>query len=134
MPWTMTAFAIGAFGMIGVPPLAGFLSKWYLAVGSIEAHNIPILIVLLTSTILNAAYFMPIIQKAFFNDIEHHKETDAIHTPLPQALGADAGHEDPAISESSPFVVVPLMFTAIGSILIGLFPDYFLELAKQVIQ
>ena len=51
--------------MIGVPPAAGFVSKWFLAVGSIEAKEIPILMVLLASTILNAAYFLPITYKAF---------------------------------------------------------------------
>jgi multicomponent Na+:H+ antiporter subunit D len=122
MPWTMTAFTIGAFGMIGVPPLAGFLSKWYMAIGAIEARNIPILIVLFASTILNAAYFLPIIYKAFFES-----------SPIPQSLGAAANHEADEIRET-PFIVVPLMFTAIGSILIGLFPYYFLELAKRVIQ
>ncbi len=132
MPWTMTAFTIGAFGMIGVPPLAGFLSKWYLASGAIEAHNIPILIVLLASTILNAAYFLPVIYKAFFeSEAQLHSE---VHFPIPQSLGAHAAHDADDIQEASPFIVVPLMFTAIGSILIGLFPSYFLELAKGVIQ
>ena len=41
MPWTMTAFSIGALSMIGVPPVAGFISKWYLAVGAIEAGTSP---------------------------------------------------------------------------------------------
>ncbi|MEK7286695.1 MAG: monovalent cation/H+ antiporter subunit D family protein [Nitrospirota bacterium] len=140
MPWTMTAFAIGAFGMIGVPPLAGFVSKWYLAVGAIEANQYPVLIVLLSSTILNAAYFLPIIQKAFFNNEAEDKFKEAAQAAfLPQALGADAAHTDALhpekeIAESSPFIVVPLMVTAIGSVLVGLFPQYFLELAKQVIQ
>ncbi|MEK7748026.1 MAG: monovalent cation/H+ antiporter subunit D family protein [Nitrospirota bacterium] len=136
MPWTMTAFAIGAFGMIGVPPLAGFVSKWYLAVGAIEAHQYAVLVVLLTSTILNAAYFLPIIQKAFFSPSDgitlRAASSDTAH--LPQSLGAHAAHDDHEVTESSPFIVVPLMLTAIGSVLIGLFPSYFLELAKQVIQ
>jgi multicomponent Na+:H+ antiporter subunit D len=133
MPWTMTAFTIGAFGMIGVPPLAGFLSKWYLAVGAMDARNIAVLIVLLTSTLLNAAYFLPIIQKAFFGDAAD-PQNGFVHAPVPQPLGADAARSHDEIRESSLFVVVPLMFTAIGSVLIGLFPQYFLELAEKVIQ
>jgi len=125
MPWTMTAFTMGAFGMIGVPPFAGFLSKWYLASGAIEADNIPILVVLLTSTILNAAYFLPVIYKAFFEGCDPCESS-----PVPQSLGAAASHA----SAETPCIVVPLMFTAIGSILIGLFPEFFLELAKRVIQ
>jgi multicomponent Na+:H+ antiporter subunit D len=142
MPWTMTAFTIGAFGMIGVPPVAGFLSKWYLVNGAIEARNIPILIVLLSSTILNAAYFLPVIYKAFFEgNVPREKNVEAhtdSHLLMPQSLGVAAAHaasqKANQTAEASPFIVVPLMFTAIGSILVGLFPHYFLELAKQVIQ
>ncbi|MBI3598430.1 MAG: monovalent cation/H+ antiporter subunit D family protein [Nitrospirae bacterium] len=137
MPWTMTAFTIGAFGMIGVPPLAGFLSKWYLVSGAIEARNIPVLIVLLSSTIFNAAYFLPVIYKAFFEPLvgcgSRIALTGDVHSLVPQSLGAAANHDEGETKEA-PFIVVPLMFTAIGSILIGLFPDYFLELAKRVIQ
>ncbi len=132
MPWTMTAFTLGAFGMIGVPPLAGFLSKWYLAVGAIEAHSIPILIILLVSTLLNAAYFIPVIYKAFFETPTEEHATSWIGAPHPQSLGAHAAH-DPSDIKETPFIVVPLTITAIGSILIGLFPYYVLELAEKVI-
>src|SRR3989304_1676246 len=81
LPWTMTAFFIASLSMIGVPPAAGFISKWYLAMGSLEAKEIPILIVLLASTILNAAYFLPITYKAFFE-----KEGSG------QGEGHDSGH------------------------------------------
>jgi multicomponent Na+:H+ antiporter subunit D len=67
MPWTMVAFTIGAFGMIGVPPLPGFVSKWYLAVGAWEASQYWVLGVLAVSTTLNAAYFLPIVYRAWFS-------------------------------------------------------------------
>jgi multicomponent Na+:H+ antiporter subunit D len=124
MPWTMTAFTLGALGMIGVPPLAGFLSKWYLALGSVEAGSIPILIVLLTSTLLNAAYFVPVIYKGFFESPE---------TSHPQSLGAEAAHH-PDVVKETPLMVIPLMIAAIGSIAIGIFPYYFLQLAERVVQ
>ncbi len=57
MPFTMTAFTIASLSMIGIPPAAGFISKWYLVLGSIEAHQMPIVIVIMASTILNACYF-----------------------------------------------------------------------------
>lgn len=66
MPWTMTAFTLGAFGMIGVPPLAGFISKWYLGLGALEADQAWVLTVLAGSTLLNAAYFLPILHTAWF--------------------------------------------------------------------
>ncbi len=66
MPWTMAAFTLGALGMIGVPPLAGFITKWYLGLGSLEAGQPWVLTVLAGSTILNAAYFLPILYTAWF--------------------------------------------------------------------
>ncbi len=66
MPWTMAAFTIGAFGMIGVPPLAGFVSKWYLGLGALDAGQEWVVYVLAGSGLLNAAYFLPILYAAWF--------------------------------------------------------------------
>ena len=129
MPWTMAAFTIGAASMIGIPPVAGFVTKWYLAVGTMEAGNIAVLFVLFASTVLNAAYFVPIIYRAFFV-----APAPLLH-PHPQSVGAQAaGHHDEDFGESPYFVVVPLVLTAILTVLLGLFPDYFLALAKEVIR
>jgi multicomponent Na+:H+ antiporter subunit D len=68
MPWTMAAFTVCAFGMIGVPPLAGFVSKWYLGLGAWEANQRWILGVLAASTLLNAAYFLPVLHTAWFKE------------------------------------------------------------------
>ncbi|HLA49936.1 MAG TPA: monovalent cation/H+ antiporter subunit D family protein, partial [Thermodesulfovibrionia bacterium] len=54
MPWTMTAFAIASLSMIGVPPVSGFITKWYLVVGALERQSIGVLTVLLASSLLNA--------------------------------------------------------------------------------
>lgn len=66
MPWTMGAFTVAAFGMIGVPPLAGFISKWYLGIGALQSGHVGMLVVLLLSSVLNAGYFLPIIYRAWF--------------------------------------------------------------------
>jgi multicomponent Na+:H+ antiporter subunit D len=66
MPATMAAFSLAAFGMIGVPPMAGFVSKWYLATGAVTAGDSWVLAVLAASTALNAAYFLPILYAAWF--------------------------------------------------------------------
>jgi multicomponent Na+:H+ antiporter subunit D len=66
MPWTMGAFTVAAFGMIGVPPTAGFISKWYLGLGALEAGQPWVLAILIASTLLNAAYFLPILKAAWF--------------------------------------------------------------------
>jgi multicomponent Na+:H+ antiporter subunit D len=122
MPWTMSAFAVATLSMIGVPPVAGFVTKWYLAVGSIEAKQIPILFVLLASTILNAAYFLPIVYNGFFADPQED----------PHHQGKGGG--EPEIREASYFVVVPLLITAVLSVVIGIYPDYFLNLAREAIR
>ncbi len=69
MPFTMTAFTIGALSMIGVPPTGGFVSKWYILAGAFQADNYVAIAAIIASTGLNAAYFLPIIYMAWF-----HKE------------------------------------------------------------
>lgn len=66
MPWTTAAFTVGALGMIGVPPLAGYISKWYLKKGAIGAGEEWVAAVLAVSSLLNAAYFLPILYRAWF--------------------------------------------------------------------
>jgi multicomponent Na+:H+ antiporter subunit D len=66
MPLTMAAFTVGALGMIGAPPLAGFVSKWFLGVGGLEAGESWVVLVLAASTLLNAGYFLPILRAAWF--------------------------------------------------------------------
>lgn len=128
LPWTMTAFFIASLSMIGVPPVAGFISKWYLAMGAIEAKEIPILMVLLASTILNAAYFLPITYKAFFEAPNHNHSGGSHH----DSHGHSDSHSHGDIREI-PLVTIPLVITAIISIIIGLYPYYFLSLAKEII-
>lgn len=67
MPLTMAAFAIGAISIIGLPPMAGTWSKWYLTIGAIEADKLIVVAVLMISSLLNIAYLLPIPIKAFFN-------------------------------------------------------------------
>ena len=113
LPWTMGAFFVGSLSMIGVPPTAGFVSKWYLALGSVEAGDIAFLIVILVSSVLNAAYFLPVSYVAFFGT---------------------SSQESPATVREIPMMTVPLVATAILSVLMGVFPDYFLALAQGVVR
>lgn len=71
MPGTMLAFSVASLGMIGVPPAAGFISKWYLGVGGLESGAGWVIPVLLASSLLNAAYFLPIIRTAYFDAPNH---------------------------------------------------------------
>ncbi|MEK1890229.1 MAG: monovalent cation/H+ antiporter subunit D family protein [Phyllobacterium sp.] len=113
LPWTMGAFFVGSLSMIGVPPTAGFVSKWYLALGSAQAGETTFLVVLLVSSVLNAAYFLPVTYIAFF--------------------GTEA-QKDPAPVREIPMMTIPLVATAVLSVLVGIFPDYFLALAQGVVK
>ncbi|TVQ97392.1 MAG: monovalent cation/H+ antiporter subunit D family protein [Desulfovibrionales bacterium] len=111
MPWTFGAFSLAALSMIGAPPVSGFVTKWYLANGALDAGQIAILIALLASTVLNASYFGPIIYKAFFE------------APAP-GIRLDDYKEAPLT------MVVPLCLTALISILLGLYPDTFMSFIR----
>ena len=108
MPFTMGAFAIGSLSVIGLPVTGGLVSKWYLVMGTVESGQIGLLVVFLISSILNAAYFLPIVYKAFF---------------LPPPADSKGGHEAPL------FCLVPLCITACLSILFFFWPNFFLQLA-----
>lgn len=68
LPLTMAAFTVGAVGMIGIPPTVGFVSKWYLCLGGISAGSWWVVGLLLTSSLLNGIYFLPIVTKAWFGE------------------------------------------------------------------
>lgn len=103
MPWTMTAFTIGSLGLAGIPPINGFISKWFLGIGALEANISIALIILVLSGLLNAGYFFPIIHRAFFRN----------------------GKNLEGYKEASLLMVVPIVITAFLSLLFGLFPDLF---------
>ena len=117
LPWTMAAFFIGSLGMIGMPPTGGFISKWYLVVGSVEAQELFFLVVLLVSAVLNAAYFLPVSYTAFFE-----KEKDDRHM---EVAASDI--------REIPLVTIPLVATALLSLAMGIYPNYFLSLARAVV-
>lgn len=112
MPMTFGAFALGAMGVSGIPPLCGFISKWYLCLGSLEANEIFFLFVFLTSAFLDAAFFFPIIYRAFFKN-----------------PGEDV---KPHFDEASMFMVVPLTATAVISLVLGIFPNALLPFLEIV--
>lgn len=118
MPITMTAFTVGAFSMIGVPPFAGFISKWYLSLGALEAGDLFVLVVLALSTILNACYFLPIIYMAFLRESK--------------STMSDKNHRI-KIKEAPVLVVIPLVIAATGTVFIFLYPSIFIDIIKIVI-
>ncbi len=86
MPFTMTAFTIGALSMIGVPPTGGFVSKWYILAGAFQADNYVALMTIILSTALNAAYFLPIVYMAWFMKEDTPPAKDHGEAPFPAVL------------------------------------------------
>jgi multicomponent Na+:H+ antiporter subunit D len=82
MPWTAGAFTVGALGMMGVPPIAGFVSKWYLGVGGIQAGAPWVVAVLVGSALLNAAYFLPLVYRMWFLPAPAAPVREALERPL----------------------------------------------------
>ena len=102
MPITMLAFTVGVLGMCGVPPACGFISKWFLGLGTVEADSLLFLAVLLISSLLDVVYFFPIVYTVFFGNREGEK------------LNLSGGRK---IKEAPMSMVIPLIITALFSII-----------------
>jgi formate hydrogenlyase subunit 3/multisubunit Na+/H+ antiporter MnhD subunit len=107
MPITMLAFTVGALGMCGLPPTCGFISKWFLGLGAVEANSPLFLAVLLISSLLDVVYFFPIVYTAFFGNREGGKSNLS---------------EGRKIKEAPMSMVIPLSITALSSIIFS-FPN-----------
>lgn len=108
MPFTMTAFTIGAFSMVGIPPTLGFFSKLYLIIGAIDAGQWIYVVVLLFSSILNAVYFFRVIQLATF---EKPMPDYSRETPYPSIV----------MDEAPLSMLIPIQLMAAGIIIAGIF-------------
>ncbi len=113
MPITFMAFFLGSLSIIGMPPMGGFISKWNLVIGAVDGGQLVLLLVLLVSSLLNAAYFLPIVYRAFFADAPAGEETGYKEAPV--------------------FCLVPLCLTALGSCLLFFFHEPLLRLAKMAL-
>lgn len=102
-PWTMAAFTVAALSMVGLPPLAGFFSKWYLALGTIENSSWLFLAVILISSLLNAVYFFRILEKVYM------KSPDASEVK-----------EEVKRNEIQFSMLMPILVLAIGLIVLGI--------------
>jgi multicomponent Na+:H+ antiporter subunit D len=81
MPWTMAAFTISALSMIGVPPAAGFFSKWYLLLGGIDAGNWVFVATILLSTLLTAVYFFRVLEQVYAAHTEEENASEDVCDP-----------------------------------------------------
>jgi multicomponent Na+:H+ antiporter subunit D len=100
--------------MIGVPPTAGFLSKWFILSGAMQSANWTAVAVIVISTLLNACYFLPIVFRAFFR--------------MPDAKGHEHDH-----GEAPWPIVVALTATSAGTVAMFLFPEIPYALAQRML-
>jgi len=113
MPWTMLAFAIGSLSMIGVPPTVGFLSKWFILQGALDIQSWFAVSIIVISTLLNAAYFLPVIYIAFFRDSEIKQNQRYREAPFP--------------------IVFTVFTTACITVILFFFPETPLQLIRLLI-
>ncbi|HWP56793.1 MAG TPA: monovalent cation/H+ antiporter subunit D family protein [Candidatus Acidoferrales bacterium] len=79
MPITMSAFLVGSLSIIGLPPFGGSWSKWYLILGAFDVAQLPLVAVLLISSLLSIAYLMPIPARAFFIREPGERPSQGVH-------------------------------------------------------
>jgi len=123
MPITMGAFTVAAFSMVGIPLFGGFISKYGLALGSLEA-DLPILIlVIVLSGLLNATYYFPIVGQAYFSQDEDDSgdhDSDS---------GSKFKRDQIPLS-----MLIPIVVMALGIIYLGIFPGTVLNFINQTIE
>lgn len=113
MPLTFGAFALASLGIAGMPFVVGFVSKWNLGVGALQASGEAYIAVLVASALLSSGYFFPIVYRAYF--------------------GGRPIEADVARREARPALLIPLLITALAAVALGVFPDLglrFYELAS----
>ena len=103
MPGTSLAFTVGAFGMVGAPPLAGFITKWTMGTGALAAGMDWVIAVLVLSSLLNAAYFLPILHRLWFRE----------------ARGDWPQERHWGRLETSAWLFWPPLFTAVMTVMVG---------------
>src|SRR4030065_2482633 len=99
MPFLMSGFTIAALSMVGIPPTAGFFSKWYLVLGSIDAENWAFAVIIVGSSLLTAVYFFRVIERVY------------AHAP-PRSTGIGERVE-PSLR-----ILLPILFLAAGVIIL----------------
>jgi multicomponent Na+:H+ antiporter subunit D len=121
-PWTMASFSVAAISMVGLPPLAGFFSKWYLALGTIDNSNWLFLAVIIVSSLLNAVYFFRILEKVYMKNPDAEVSDES-------AGEKEIEYNDVSFSMMSPMAVLAIGLFVIGfanaaivSVLFGIFP------------
>ncbi|MBK8010299.1 MAG: hypothetical protein IPK13_03065 [Deltaproteobacteria bacterium] len=112
MPGTSVTFTIGSLGMIGLPPLAGYVSKWQLKTGAVLAGQNWIVWVLALSSLLNAAYFLPILYRLWISE-----------GPTVWSKAREVGGRVNGFFETHWMLLVPPVITSIVVVAAGVFAN-----------
>ena len=115
MPWTMGAFFLASLSIVGLPPMGGMWSKWYLALGAIDAGYVVLVGVLMVSTLLNIAYLIPVPIRAFVGKAD------------------DAGG-DIQIREAPTACLLAMGVTVAGCVALFFNPTWIVQLARQFVE
>ena len=117
MPWTFAAFGLASLSIIGIPPLGGTWSKWWLTLGALDADQYWIVATLAISSLLNIAYLLPIVARGFMR-------------PLPTGDGAP----ETTAGEAPVSMVAPLSLTALGCLAAFVMAEPVIRLLQEAIQ
>jgi multicomponent Na+:H+ antiporter subunit D len=112
MPFTMGALVVAGLSVIGIPPLCGFFSKWYLILGAIDGQQWLFVAVLLASSLLSAILFFRIIDNAYFDHMRA-RDGDA------HQEGVASPSESTMIDEAPLSMLVPTLVAALGILVLG---------------
>jgi multicomponent Na+:H+ antiporter subunit D len=122
-PVAAAGFAVLAFAMVGVPPAVGFVGKWYIVVGAVEAGAWPLIVVLLASTLLTLAYFARLVESMYFTSAPAVSEAEAEAVTAPDAAGAvvpDGGDATVSTGMVAIVVTAAVLAVALGLIVPGI--------------
>lgn len=119
MPVTSLAMTVCALSMIGLPPFAGFFSKWYLALGAIENGQYIFVAVLIASSLLSAIYFFRIFEKMFMERKTASRRKDTAALMEKSSLRGRL--------ELPWQLIVPMLVVIAAVILLGLFNSYIVD-------
>ena len=119
MPLTFIAFFIGSLSVIGLPPMGGSWSKWYLMLSASEAGLLFFMFVFMASSLLNIAYLMPVVARGFFAPAKQEGHHDEGQRPVGFWNGVSFGN----IREAPPFCLLAMTITSVGCILLFFHAD-----------
>ena len=132
MPFTMAAFLVGSMSIIGLPPMGGTWSKWYLALGAAEGHDAFFVGVFMLSSLLSAGYLMPLVGRAFF--FAPGSET-ALEEKAPNATASLPGEGTgffARLQEAPALCVAPLCVTALGCLVLFFYAPEIYDLLQTM--